>query len=301
LPDGDPNKITDRQAIDRVFTSLDNPLAQKDYTFALGQLKALKAPQFKNAMEDPVFKTVLEAAKARMVDTTLGPDPIGTGNYANFVHALLPQYVAAKAGAGLPPNALDFNDPTSMIRKTMAPFVMSLQQKTSSLAGSARQDQYMPMINEAAQRYGIDPALLARQTQQESGFQLDKTSPKGAEGISQFIPATAKRYGVDVTNPKSSIEGQAHYMSDLLKQFNGNRGLALAGYNWGEDHVAKWLAAGADVNKMPAETRNYVQAITGSSVEKWASSTGKPPVANAQIAPDGNWYVHKDGKYFKVN
>jgi hypothetical protein len=93
------------------------------------------------------------------------------------------------------------------------------------------------------------------------------------------MPATAARYGVDVRDPASSIAGAAHYMSDLTRMFGGNTGLALAGYNWGEGNVSAWLASGANPNAMPAETRNYVQAITGQPIEDWIG--GKRPTAQA--------------------
>jgi hypothetical protein len=138
---------------------------------------------------------------------------------------------------------------------------------------------YQPMINDSAQRYGLDPNLLARQLYQESGFRTNAVSPAGAQGIAQFMPATAARYGVNVRDPQSSIEGQARYMSDLTKQFGGNTGLALAGYNWGEKNVAQWMAAGANPAAMPAETRNYVRAITGQPIEGWISGQRPSPLA----------------------
>jgi hypothetical protein len=135
--------------------------------------------------------------------------------------------------------------------------------------------QYQPTIMAAAAKYGVDPALLGRQLHQESGFNPNAVSSAGAQGIAQFMPATAARYGVNPRDPASSIEGQAHYMSDLSRQFGGNTGLALAGYNWGEGNVAKWLASGGNPAAMPAETRNYVQSITGQKIEDWTA--GKTP------------------------
>ena len=137
----------------------------------------------------------------------------------------------------------------------------------------------MPQISESAAKYNLDPGLLSRQLYQESGLNPKvRPSPAGAQGIAQFIPDTARRYGVNVRDAESSIEGAAHYMSDLTKQFGGNTGLALAGYNWGEHHVAAWLASGANPAMMPAETRNYVQSITGQSIQSWVAGTAKPNV-----------------------
>jgi hypothetical protein len=128
---------------------------------------------------------------------------------------------------------------------------------------------YQETFAAAGSKYNVDPTLLARQTYREGRFRENAVSPAGAQGISQFMPATAARYGVDVRSPQSSIEGQAHYMADLLQQFGGNTGLALAGYNWGEGNVARWMASGANPNAMPRETRNYIQEITGQPIEAW--------------------------------
>jgi hypothetical protein len=138
---------------------------------------------------------------------------------------------------------------------------------------------YKQTIETAGAKYGIDPTLLARQIYQESGFRESAISPVGAEGISQFMPETARRYGVDVRSPESSIEGQARYMADLSRQFGGNTGLMLAGYNWGEGNVAKWMASGANPNTMPRETRNYIQAITGQPIEAWLRGERPNPLA----------------------
>lgn len=148
-------------------------------------------------------------------------------------------------------------------------------------------------INTAAQKYGINPIILARQLHQESGLNPNvPDSAAGAQGIAQFMPATAQRYGVNPRDPNSSIEGAAHYMSDLDRMFSGNTGLALAAYNWGEGHVAQWMATGANPAAMPAETRNYVQSITGQPIDKWLAGQ-RPSAANiiamgAPTAATGN-------------
>ena len=130
---------------------------------------------------------------------------------------------------------------------------------------------YSPIIDKAAAANGIDPNLMLAQIQQESGGNLMAVSSAGARGVSQFIPGTAKRYGVDVTSAESSINGQARYMADLLKQFGGDYAKALGAYNMGEGnakdqngvtglvmrHGDNWLA------NAPRETQNYVRAILG--------------------------------------
>ncbi|HZI48589.1 MAG TPA: lytic transglycosylase domain-containing protein [Pyrinomonadaceae bacterium] len=121
--------------------------------------------------------------------------------------------------------------------------------------GNARVDN---LINFYGKQYGVDPFLIYCTMSQESGFTSGATSPKGAMGLMQLMPATAARYGV--TNPYDvgqSIMGGTRYLKDLLKMFNGRVDLALAGYNAGEGAVMKFG------NNIPPyeETRNYVKLI----------------------------------------
>lgn len=111
------------------------------------------------------------------------------------------------------------------------------------------------VISSAAESYAVPIKILSSLIQQESGGKPDAESPVGARGIAQFMPETAKQYGVDVNDPVSSIKGAAHYLSDLYKQF-GSWELALAGYNAGPGAVQKY-------GGIPpyAETQNYVRSI----------------------------------------
>lgn len=93
--------------------------------------------------------------------------------------------------------------------------------------------------------------------QQESGGNTRAVSPKGARGAFQFMPATAKQYGVNVDDLTSSATGAAKMYSDLLKQSGGDLSKALAGYNWGQGNVQR-----KGMDNMPAETKNYIQKVT---------------------------------------
>jgi hypothetical protein len=93
-------------------------------------------------------------------------------------------------------------------------------------------------IAEAADRHGVDRALLAAMVQVESRFQPRAVSPKGARGLLQLMPATAARFGVrDPFDPVQNLDGGAQYLRWLLARFDGRTDLALAAYNAGEGAV----------------------------------------------------------------
>ena len=101
----------------------------------------------------------------------------------------------------------------------------------------------------------------------ESRFNPQAVSPKGAQGIAQFMPGTAGERGLeDPFDPITAIAASASYLADLAAEF-GNMGLAAAAYNAGPDRVRDWLAGRS--NSLPWETVEYVQSITGRPVEDW--------------------------------
>ncbi len=122
--------------------------------------------------------------------------------------------------------------------------------------GNSSHDQY---IVESSRRYSIDPLLIYSQMHQESSFKINATSNKGASGLMQLMPATARRFGVTkIYDPKQNIEAGVRYMRWLLDTFNGDVVLALAGYNAGEGAVMKY---GWNVPPY-RETREYVRRIS---------------------------------------
>lgn len=94
-------------------------------------------------------------------------------------------------------------------------------------------------IREASGQYGVPPELLSSLLYHESSFRPRVVSPAGAIGIAQFMPGTARQYGVNPYDPYESIMGSARYLSDLQKQFN-DWNLALAAYNAGPGNVRKY-------------------------------------------------------------
>ncbi len=134
--------------------------------------------------------------------------------------------------------------------------------------------RYREVLRRAAARWSVGAALLAAQLQQESGFNPNSVSSAGAKGIAQFMPQTARSYGLsDPFNAAAAINAQAHLMHDLLRRF-ASVPLALAAYNAGAGRVAAcWC-----VPAFP-ETQAYVARIV--AISRGAGATpgsGAPPV-----------------------
>jgi membrane-bound lytic murein transglycosylase MltF len=133
------------------------------------------------------------------------------------------------------------------------------------------------MVENAAAETDLPAAYLTRLLWTESGFNSGATSPVGAEGIAQFMPATAAERGLaDPRDPAQAIAHAARFLVELDQRF-GNLGLAAAAYNSGPGRVAGWLG---DANRLPAETRAYVEAVTGHPVEAWTDHREQPPLAS---------------------
>ena len=127
--------------------------------------------------------------------------------------------------------------------------------------------KYEKMVNQAAQEFSLEPALLNAVMAAESGFNPSAISPKGAIGLMQIMPATAERYGLTsdhikpvqekLTDPRTNIRLGARYLRDLMKLYPHQQELVIASYNAGESAVQKYK------NQIPPfpETRNYVTLV----------------------------------------
>ncbi len=117
----------------------------------------------------------------------------------------------------------------------------------------------------AAKKYGINPDIFVRQIQQESGFNPNARSPAGAEGVAQFMPATARSLGINPWNPIQALNAAAQYMANSLRQYGGDIAKALAAYNAGGGAVNYAITRGGKNwrNFLPAETQNYLRIILG--------------------------------------
>jgi soluble lytic murein transglycosylase-like protein len=122
-------------------------------------------------------------------------------------------------------------------------------------SGDATLDQ---IIFKTGDKYGVDPRLIHAVILQESRYVVDAKSGVGAQGLMQLMPDTAKRFGcTDSTDSAQNVEAGTRYLRSLLKRFDGDVTLALAGYNAGEGNVDKYKG----VPPFP-ETEKYVRNIT---------------------------------------
>lgn len=129
---------------------------------------------------------------------------------------------------------------------------------TETPAYSGRTDsQWVETARGAARGHGVPEDLYLRLVQQESGWQAGAVSPKGAIGLAQLMPGTARLLGVDPYDPRQNLEGGARYLRTQFDRF-GTWDLALAAYNAGPEAVQQY-------GGIPpyAETQGYVRAIWG--------------------------------------
>lgn len=143
------------------------------------------------------------------------------------------------------------------------------------------------IIEEAADQHQIDPDLVRAIIQVESNFNPYAISPRGARGLMQLVPATARRFGVrNAFDPRSNLDGGIRYLKYLMGMFEGDLQLSLAAYNAGEDAVAR--SRGVPPFR---ETRNYLRKITQIYPLRSAPS-GSPPIPRIEKFVDSRGIVH---------
>ena len=124
-----------------------------------------------------------------------------------------------------------------------------------SYSGNADVDS---AINEMAEKYNLDPALLAAMAEQESGFNQSAQSEAGAMGIMQLMPGTAEGLGVDPSDLRGNLEGGAKYLRQMLDKYDGDVEKALAAYNAGPGSLD---SVNGDISKLSGETQKYVPSV----------------------------------------
>lgn len=120
--------------------------------------------------------------------------------------------------------------------------------------------RYAAIIQTASKAYGVEPSLVHAVISAESNYNQYAVSPKGAMGLMQLMPDTARRYGVqNMMDPTENIHGGVRYLRDLLDMFKGRMDLAIAAYNAGENAV---IRSGLQIPSN-SETRYYVPKVLG--------------------------------------
>jgi soluble lytic murein transglycosylase-like protein len=203
-----------------------------------------------------------------------------------------------------------------LIALVLFPGAVAAAIETQKQVGTVEQT-VCSLVDGAARETHVPVALLTRLIWTESRFRAGAISPKGAQGIAQFMPATAAERGLaDPFDPEQAVPKAARLVADLTRRF-GNVGLAAAAYNAGADRVANWLAGSGG---LPAETRAYVIAVTGLPAEDWkrvgtqakigddvdggescaavtASLRSEPAASSIPVAP---WGVQLAGNFSKA-
>ena len=165
-------------------------------------------------------------------------------------------------------------DAPRFVRPSVEELAIPTEKPVNAARESDAREAMCLMIESAARAEGLPLEFFARVIWQESRFRSDAIGPvtrsgQRAQGIAQFMPGTANERGLlDPFNPVQALPKSAEFLAELRDQF-GNLGLAAAAYNAGPRRVQEWLAG---TGGMPQETRSYVIAITGSTVEDWASA-----------------------------
>jgi len=157
----------------------------------------------------------------------------------------------------------------SLLEKLLSRIDIKGQNSESTLTASGEpvSGDFSSLINQAAQKYNVDPGLVQAVIKAESNFNPNAVSSAGAQGLMQLMPSTANWLGVSNSlDPAQNIEGGTRFLSQLLDRYNGNVRLAVAAYNAGPGAVDKY-------NGIPPyqETQTYVNRVLGyfNSSNEW--------------------------------
>jgi soluble lytic murein transglycosylase-like protein len=170
----------------------------------------------------------------------------GSGTDNDFIQSIMP--AAKQSGTAHPSAAIS----------------VKFEPKEAGIE-ALKSHKYASLVAEEAKRQGRDPNVLLEMLQKESGGLKNPETARskaGAIGIAQFMPKTAKQYGINPEIPEEAAYGMVKHFGYLEDKY-GDPKLAMAAYNWGEGNLNKWLKSGADRSKLPQETRQYARLAEG--------------------------------------
>ncbi|MEN4244494.1 transglycosylase SLT domain-containing protein [Serratia marcescens] len=161
-------------------------------------------------------------------------------------------------------------------------FAQSVRRPQPTKAGEEMLAWLQPKLSKLEETFGLPAGLLRSMVITESGGDTQAISKAGAKGPFQFMPGTAKDFGLvgdDVFDPEKSAHAAARYMSQLLKMFDGDLGKALAAYNWGQGNVER-----KGLGAAPQETREYVPKVLSNLPQPGAgmAAQARQPVGGSQ-------------------
>jgi len=165
------------------------------------------------------------------------------------------------ASTGLDTSMLNIQQPSASRCDTSAGYQVDepasiILQSSPSIRANPEPVELNDIISQASKAYNVDKALIQAVIRAESNFDPNSTSPKGAMGLMQLMPETAKELGVkDAYNPVENIHAGTRYLKRLLDRYDGNIPLALTAYNWGMGNVERLSS------RIPRETQTYIARV----------------------------------------
>ena len=208
----------------------------------------------------------LASVAIKIPDDAIAPAPARTAS-------LTPEPVApADPLANL---AIEFPVPSGVVVNNGIPIGIPLPPIAKPVIARST-EEICDTLTKSAQINDLPAPFFIRLLFQESRFDPAVVSSAGAQGIAQFMPATAEGMGVsNPFDPREAIPASARLLNELLQQF-GNLGLAAAAYNAGPKRIQDWLGSKGK-GKLPEETQGYVKIITGKPVEHWTDAQARHP------------------------
>jgi len=209
------------------------------------------------AMQDPaaLARTLMERMQIRSADRLLR---LMSGSEAGEVREqdgkVLEQLL--EAAARTIQGAENRPAPDAPLQPVPEPAASPARSGAARKGSLAASPELNSIIEKAADRYGVDPLLVRCVIRAESAFRPQSTSPKGAMGLMQLMPATARDLGVtNAYDPEQNVLAGTRYLKSLLDRYSGDVPRALAAYNWGMGNVDR------RPDRLPSETREYVAGI----------------------------------------